>query len=61
MRIGAVDPAEAAELRRPARREPHPRTRVRLPGVAHALAGMPVGAAAAAAVGAGRATLYDGL
>jgi transposase len=60
MRIVAVDAAEAAELRASARREPNPRTRVRLLGVANALSGMPI-AAAAQAVGAGRATLYDWL
>ena len=60
MRIVAADAAEAAELRATARREPNARTRVRLLGVANALSGMPV-AAAARAVGAGRATLYDWL
>ncbi|MBD0274959.1 MAG: helix-turn-helix domain-containing protein [Acetobacteraceae bacterium] len=56
----AVDAAEAAELRARARREPNPRTRVRLLGVANALDGMPI-AAAAGAVGVGRSTLYDWL
>ena len=60
MRIVAADAAEAAELRATARREPNARTRVRLLGVVNALSGMPV-AAAARAVGAGRATLYDWL
>ena len=60
MRIVAVDAAKAAALRVAARREPNPRTRVRLLGVANALSGMPIGAAARA-VGAGRATLYDWL
>jgi putative transposase len=60
VRIVAVDAAEAAALRAAARRERDPRTRVRLLGVANALSGMPVGAAARA-VGAGRATLYDWL
>ena len=60
MRIVAADAAEAAELRATARREPNARTRVRLLGVVNARSGMPV-AAAARAVGAGRATLYDWL
>jgi transposase len=60
MRIVAVDAERAAELRALARREPNARTRVRLLGVANALGGMPIGPAAAA-VGAGRATLYDWL
>ena len=60
MRIVAVDEAEAAELRARARCEPNPRTRVRLLGVANALDGMPI-AAAAGAVGVGRSTLYDWL
>ena len=60
MRIVAVDAAEAAALRAAARREPHPRTRVRLLGIANALSGMPV-EAAAGAVGVGRSTLYDWL
>ena len=60
MRIVAVDAAEATELRARARREPDPRTRVRLLGVANALDGMPLDAAAGA-VGVGRSTLYDWL
>ena len=60
MRIVAVDAAEAAALRAAARREPNPRTRVRLLGLANALSGMPI-AAAAGAVGVGRSTLYDWL
>ena len=60
MRLAAVDAAEAAALRAAARREPNARTRVRLLGVANALSGMPI-EAAARAVGAGRATLYDWL
>ena len=60
MRIVEVDPGRAAELRRLARREPNARTRVRLLGVANALGGMAAGPAAAA-VGAGRATLDDWL
>ena len=60
MRIVAVDAGRAAELRALARREPDPRTRVRLLGVANALGGMAIDQAARA-VGAGRATLYDWL
>ena len=60
MRIVAVDAAEVAALRAAARREPNPRTRVRLLGIANALSGMPI-AAAAGAVGVGRSTLYDWL
>ena len=60
MRIVVADAAEAEELRRLARREPNARTRVRLLGVANTLGGMAAGPAAAA-VGAGRATLYDWL
>ena len=60
MGIVAADAAEAAALRAAARREPNARTRLRLLGVANALSGMPA-AAAARAVGVGRATLYDWL
>ena len=60
MRIVAVDAAEVAALRAAARREPNPRTRVRPLGIANALSGMPI-AAAAGAVGVGRSTLYDWL
>jgi transposase len=60
MRIVALDAVGATELRALARREPNARARVRLLGVANALSGMPI-AAAARGVGAGRATLYDWL
>ena len=58
--VAVVDAAEAAALRAAARREPDPRTRVRLLGIANALSGMPI-AVAAGAVGVGRSTLYDWL
>ena len=60
MRIVAMDAGRAAELRALARREPDPRTRVRLLGVANALSGIAIDQAARA-VGAGRATLYGWL